>query len=368
MAFTKIFGTTSGDWGTDTLWRQINVRTSAYSWTVSGSGTSEYYLRTAANGNPGFAASPTTVYLNGASVTSGSLGSLTAGHWAYGDNDTLGYSTLYVRTSGSVDPDTLVDGYVAFTQIPKAAENVRFVSDSGSITSSTSLDQSAVALNDFIVEEGYLGTIGSASLGYLLCDPDRFEFNGRGEAWINLTTAAIPAVIRGTASAVQGARGLYLKGTGITVLSVSGGSQVGLAVRGGELSTATTARVIGSSSSLWIGNGVTLTNYHQFDGEGRVRCNRTNEILYGGTLYSEENGTVTTFTQKGGTYVHNSTGTMTTHHAYGGTFDEKQFGGARTITTRNLYGAGSMTILRNKEAVTVTTLTENDSYQMSISG
>lgn len=110
MAFTKVWLGTTGDLSLDTNWNAVNVRSPAYSWTASGSGTNEYYLRTAANANPGFAAIPTTVTINGSAATSGSVGSLAAGRWGYGDNDTLGYSTLYVRLSDGTDPDTKTSG------------------------------------------------------------------------------------------------------------------------------------------------------------------------------------------------------------------------------------------------------------------
>lgn len=366
MVFTKTFGTTSGSYSDETLWLPINIRSSAFSWTLSGSGTSEYYVRTAANGNPGFQASPPTsngVFINGSAATKATLGSLASGQWGYGDNDTLGYSTVYVRIGS--DPDSQVDNYVYFKQMPKATENVRFAADSASINSATGLDQSGVAINDFIVEKGYAGTLGSASLGYLLIDPDRFEFNGQSEAWIDLKTAAIPARVFGTAPASPGSRGLYLKGTGITVLDVMGGS-VGFASRPGEVSTATTIRLLGDTSDMWVGNGVTLTNLHQYAGTIRLRCAVTTVIQYGGNHFTEENGAMTTVTQKAGTYTWQSSGNITTFNIYGGTFDMQKSGASRTLSTLNKY-AGGYKILRNKEAVTITTETPQDTYAESIS-
>jgi hypothetical protein len=365
MAFTKVFGTTSGSWSTATLWKPISVRTSAWSWTVSGSGTSNYYLRTAANGNPGFAAKPDNVYLNGANATEGTAGSLSAGTWGYGDADTLGYNTLYVRTSGSVDPDTLARDYVQFYQTPRAAENVRFASDSASINSATGLDQASIALEDFIVEEGYAGTIGSATLGYLDIDPNRFEFNGIGQCWINLTTAAIPIKVYGTQSPQTGYRGLYLKGSALTVADIMGG-HVGFAIGGGETAAITTVRVLGEATSAWLGNGVTLTNLHQYGGTTRVKCGVTTTILYDGTMTTEENGAMTTVTQKNGEYIYKSSGNITTYNLYGGTLDCLKSGAARTISTLNKY-RGAWTFLRNKEAVTITTETPQDSYTESAS-
>ena len=333
---------------------------------MSGSGTNEYYVRTAASANPGFQATPPTttgVYIAGAAATKGTLGALAAGEWGYGDNDTLGYSTVYVRLSGGGDPDAQDADHVQFRQIPQATEHVRVPAGAGAISSN--LDQSSVAIGDFIVEAGYEGAIG-AKTGFLLIDPNRFEFASLGQAFIDLTTAAIAATVKSTSGPASGERGLYLRGSALTVLSIEGGS-VGVAVRPGETATATTVRVLGSSTSLWLGNGVTLTNLHQYDGEVEKRCAVTTTILYGGTLTSVENGAMTTVTQLGGEYVWNSTGTITTFNLYGGTFDMQKCGLARTLETFNKY-RGALTILRNKEAVTITTETPQYSYTESISG
>jgi hypothetical protein len=365
MPFTKVFGTSDGAYSTATNWKPIDVSNPGYSWTASGSGTNEYYLRTAANGNPGFAAQPDNVYINGTNATEGTAGSLTAGQWDYADNDTLGYSTIYVRLSDGTDPDTKDPFYVKFYQTPRATEHVRFAADSASISSATGLDLSGVAIGDFIVEEGYSGTIGSATLGYLYIDPDRFEFNGQGECWIDITSAAISPQIYNTAQPNEGERGLYLRGSAISVLSVMGGS-VGLAVRAGETSTATTVRVLGEQSSLWIGNGATLTNLHVYNGTAIVRNAVTTTILYAGTINTQENGAMTTVTMHDGAYVMQSTGTITTFNLYGGELDLQKSGAARTISTLNKY-RGTWTISRNKEAVTVTTETVQDTYVESAS-
>jgi hypothetical protein len=365
MPFTKVFGTTSGAWTTATLWEPILLSTPDYSWTISGSGTTEYYLRTAANGNPGFVAQPDNLYINGSNATEGTVGSLTAGQWDYGDNDTLGYSTVYVRLSDGTDPDTKDPNYVKFYQYPRATEHVRFRRTSASINSIVGMDQSGVALGDFIVEEGYQGTIGSATLGYLFIDPDRFEFSGRGECWLNITSAAISPRIFATASSQQGYRGLYLRGSAISVLDVLGGS-VGLAVNPGDTATATTIRVSGAGTSCWIGNGVSLTNLHQYDGDVRLRCASTAAIIYGGKHYTEETGTQTAVTLYGGEYHYGNSSGITTFNLRGGFLNCRATNVARTIGTLNKY-SGNYRIARNKEAVTVTTETIQDSYTEAIS-
>lgn len=88
----------------------ITVRTSladgvTYQWTASGSGTDEYYCEIAGGGDPSLA-DPDAVRVDGALATEGILGSLAEGEWGYGDNDTLGWSTVYVRLTGGSDPDT----------------------------------------------------------------------------------------------------------------------------------------------------------------------------------------------------------------------------------------------------------------------
>lgn len=81
-----------------------SIRNSTYRWTASGSGTNEYYLELAAGGDPGFA-DPAKVYLYEVDATEGTAGSLTNGQWDYADNDSLGYSTIYIRTDAG-DPDS----------------------------------------------------------------------------------------------------------------------------------------------------------------------------------------------------------------------------------------------------------------------
>jgi hypothetical protein len=98
----------------------------AYKWTASAT-ASEYYLELAAGGDPGLL-EPNYVYENSVKMTLGTLGLLAVSEWGYGDNDTLGYNTIYVRLADSSDPDGKAQGYV---QVPfiittpyTAAQNV----------------------------------------------------------------------------------------------------------------------------------------------------------------------------------------------------------------------------------------------------
>jgi hypothetical protein len=91
--------------GAGFAWKSLVNAT--YKWTASGSGTNEYYCELVAGGDPGLTR-PYSCYTdnNYNLATAGTLGALAAGQWAWGDNDSLGYSTVYVRLADGTDPDT----------------------------------------------------------------------------------------------------------------------------------------------------------------------------------------------------------------------------------------------------------------------
>ena len=91
-----------------------SIRNATYKWTVSGSGTGEYYLDLAAGGDPGLT-EPAGVYENGSLLTAGTVGSLSASEWDWGDNDTLGFNTIYVRLADDADPDSKAADYVQYS-------------------------------------------------------------------------------------------------------------------------------------------------------------------------------------------------------------------------------------------------------------
>lgn len=90
----------------------LDLLSSSYYWIASGSGTDEYYARAFLGGDPSIS-EPVTVYENSAESTEGTVGSLAAGEWAYDDNDTLGYDTIYVRLADGTSPNTKSSGYVS---------------------------------------------------------------------------------------------------------------------------------------------------------------------------------------------------------------------------------------------------------------
>ena len=74
-------------------------------WNASGSGTNEYYYTDEDGNDPGFDAQPDFITMDRAVLSEGTAGSLTDHQWDYGDNDTLGFNTVYIRDE-SGDPDT----------------------------------------------------------------------------------------------------------------------------------------------------------------------------------------------------------------------------------------------------------------------
>ncbi len=99
---SEYFSTVTGDANTA-------LCSASFAWTVSGAGTAEYYVRTAALGDPSLA-STLTLFMEGQrAFAGGTLGSLKPGQCTHGDNDTLGYSTWYCRTWEQIDPDAYGD-------------------------------------------------------------------------------------------------------------------------------------------------------------------------------------------------------------------------------------------------------------------
>jgi hypothetical protein len=93
-----------------------NIRNSDYQWTLSGSGTAEYYLEASGGGDPSITFQPWAVLLNGTPVIEDSADPLAQSRWDYDDNDALGYNTVYVRLSDDTDPDSKTTAYVQAAQ------------------------------------------------------------------------------------------------------------------------------------------------------------------------------------------------------------------------------------------------------------
>jgi hypothetical protein len=97
------------------LGRPQNYRRPKYRWTDSGTTSGEYFIEIGAGGDAELPdKKPLEVWLAGTARNEGTLGSLLQNEWGYGRQGTDGVARdhVYVRTSGTVDPDPLADGYV----------------------------------------------------------------------------------------------------------------------------------------------------------------------------------------------------------------------------------------------------------------
>lgn len=90
---------------------KYSLRSATYKWTDSGTQAGEYHVELAGGGDPGLN-EPVGLMENGSHISTGTLGSLTASTWAWGNNDTLGYNTVYVRTTDTADPDGKAVDYI----------------------------------------------------------------------------------------------------------------------------------------------------------------------------------------------------------------------------------------------------------------
>ena len=235
--------------------------------------------------------------------------------------------------------------------IPTTSDSVYLTADF-SVDITAGLDQSAVAIDKFVVD-GFTGKIGTLALGYLQIDPDLFSFSGSDVSFIDVGSAAIDLDVRSTASGAT--RGLYLKGSAIAVLSLIRGN-VGLANQYGETSTAATIRVLGGS--LFCGTGATLATVDSYSGTTNLGASVTTLNVYAGTITTSAAAAITTLNGYGGTVTHNGTGAITTANLEGGTLDLTNSGLARTVTTLNLKTRGS--IIYDPAVITITTQNEAD--------
>lgn len=91
---------------------RIDCNDSAYQWTASSGGTNEYYLEAVGGGNPGLVevnclTIDGNLMINSAEYghTRGAVGSLLDLQYAWGDGDSLGFNTIYIRTNSGSPAD-----------------------------------------------------------------------------------------------------------------------------------------------------------------------------------------------------------------------------------------------------------------------
>jgi len=238
-------------------------------------------------------------------MTAGTAGSLAAGEWDWADNDTLGFSTVYVRlTTGAADPDARGEGSLTFTDSPNANDNVYF-RGSASINGG---DFSGTELDDVIFMPGFSGTVGDVTSPLVLdmADSDRFESSATGRVYISIGNAAVSPVINRSAASTNGESGFNLVDcTALNDLFINGGS-VGLlgstvddvyvrtgGTLSGDVDSACTADIHNDGGTVdWRGTGVDL-----IQSEGTATVSGTDAWalveVYGGVVFYNSSGTLT---------------------------------------------------------------------------
>lgn len=223
--------------------------------------------------------------------------------------------------------------------VPVATDDV--IIPAGTMDLQYGLNQSAVAIGEFLVESGHRAQIGRFDGGiphYLRLDPDTFSFLGSGSLGLfDFGSAAIPLLIESRgAPAEAGRHVVYIKGSALTTVEINRGN-VGIAPLFGE--TATIGTLIcgfadnqANDVDLTVGGGVTLTTLNQTGGRCLLKCSATTVNQSSGcTLTTEGTGAIATLTARGAVYP-KSTGTIGTLNCYG-TVDFSRDFTARTVTT-----------------------------------
>lgn len=145
----------------------VTIRNAEYAWTES-SVAGEYYVTTAVGGDPGITSAPYTVIINGIARAEGTVGSLSVNQWDYGNNDGLGFNTIYVKitpVSGAGDPDSEVVGFV------KSCDYVSYVTISAYFYSPSTNKASAVLwASNYNYGSGALGSYDSGGVSALASD------------------------------------------------------------------------------------------------------------------------------------------------------------------------------------------------------
>lgn len=345
------------DYDSDATWQPINIRSSAFQWTASGSGTDEYYLEASGGGNPSSVLSglvePANVQAAGSALSSGTAGSLALSSWDWADNDTLGFSTIYVRlASGLSDPDAQSDGYVTFTDSPNANDSVYFQGSPGI----NGGDFTNVELDDIIFLPGWAGTVGSAPkpLKLDIADAGRVEVTANGVIYLGLTDAACSPVINRTASASNGSAGLYLVDcSALNDLQVYGGTTKLINCSVDDAYVYSGATLLADADSACTADLHNAGGSITWDGTGVNAYNQSGSTIINGS------DAWAVVEAAGGTITYNSSGTITAGTAIGtGTLDLSANNLSKTLTTPKVEGTGK--IVYDNATTTISNVTTGD--------
>lgn len=89
-----------------------SIRTAALKWSASPAGGAGTFSVDLLGGGDPTIANPSVVREGGQDMPRGTISALKAGQFAYGDIDTLGFNTVYVRLTDAADPDSKAVDYL----------------------------------------------------------------------------------------------------------------------------------------------------------------------------------------------------------------------------------------------------------------
>lgn len=119
----------------DNVWTQGDRK---LDWKLSGSGTAEYYATLLSSGGDPGLTQPQLMYgvtsAGGAEslLTNGSIGTLNDHEWVWGNNDTLGYNTIYFRDdSGNPNDNRSFLVLLSYTSMPSTTTAVKITAGNG---------------------------------------------------------------------------------------------------------------------------------------------------------------------------------------------------------------------------------------------
>jgi len=110
VKYGKIPSNATAQWFTDDDYSNptyTNFSVGSSNWTLSSSGTGEYYYSETL-------VEPDSIINLLTVLSAGTVGSLSASSWDFADNDTIGESRVYVRLSDDSDPDLLDSGVLRY--------------------------------------------------------------------------------------------------------------------------------------------------------------------------------------------------------------------------------------------------------------
>ena len=208
-------------------------------------------------------------------------------------------------------------------------------------------DASGTAHQGLKVLKGFdkdIGTLATHTyLQFGLAASKRVELNGTGTIFLDVGAATTPDFqIKGTknVAASTGKYGAYILGSDISEVTVEGGS-VAIAALPAETATVGTLRISGSTSRVFVGPGVTLTNLVINKGACTADCAISGTTTVdGGTLTLTGSGTIADLDiSEDGKVIKKGRGTITVCN----------------LENRNCEFDGSLSM----ETFTVTTLNHN---------